>query len=98
MTDTRYVRCIENGCQKFTTHSTNRNWRCREHFELHKLQRHGGTREATLGANLIRPIDWPALVTIAQRRGVPVTRIDRAGQIHVIRTTDDLNEYDRNAA
>lgn len=37
-------------------------------------------------------VDWPRLVAIAERRGIPVLRVDREGETHIIRTTKELAE------
>jgi hypothetical protein len=37
-------------------------------------------------------VDWPALVARAERRGIPVLRVDSHGGMHIIRTTAQLRE------
>lgn len=37
-------------------------------------------------------VNWPRLVATVERRGVPVSRVDEHGRIHIIRTTAQLRE------
>lgn len=37
-----------------------------------------------------RNVDWPTLVGMAERRGIPVLRIDEHGGQHIIRTRAQL--------
>lgn len=39
-----------------------------------------------------RNVDWPTLVARAERQGVPVSRVDEHGRVHIIRTTAQLRE------
>lgn len=35
-------------------------------------------------------VHWPTLVTLAERRGIPVSRVDEHGAVQIIRTTRQL--------
>ena len=37
-------------------------------------------------------VDWPRLVAVAERRGIPVLRIDDRGEQHIIRSLAQLRE------
>lgn len=35
-------------------------------------------------------VDWPSLMAVAERQGIPVSRIDGLGNAHIIRTVAQL--------
>ena len=43
-------------------------------------------------------LDWPRLVTLCQQRRVPVSRVDRLGSVHVLRTSEDLAAFEQSAS
>lgn len=40
-----------------------------------------------------RAVDWPALVRICERRGIPALRVDHDGEARIIRTMAQLREW-----
>ncbi len=55
--------------------------------------------EAHRGRELTPPpdqLDWLHLIAAAERRGIPVARTNRQGQIHALRSVFDLTEFQRN--
>lgn len=49
-------------------------------------------RTAALPMPLPRDVDWPSLVAVCERRGIPVLRMDHRGRQHLIRTIQQLND------
>lgn len=41
---------------------------------------------------VVRDLDWTRLIASAERQGIPVSRLDEHGRIHIIRTTQQLRE------
>lgn len=38
---------------------------------------------------------WPELIAACQRRGIPVSRMDGNGELHLLRTAEDLRLWEK---
>lgn len=78
-TDTRTrVQCAVCGTEGRAHERHAAGWKCTDH-------RPPSTRDPEA-----RNVDWPALVGRCERKGVPVSRVDERGEVHIIRTRAQL--------